>query len=117
MANLKIFKSIHDKEMLLVNNYEYMFDKKRLRIRDQNYIYYWKCTKRCGATFRTIFEHGEHKQDNCFIINDHSHAPDTVKHHCKILKNKIKKCAQTSQDSPNQIHQNETKNENKELKI
>lgn len=64
-----------------------MFDKKRLRIREQNNIYYWKCTKRCGATFRTIFEHGEHKQDNCFINNDHSHAPDTVKHHCKILKN------------------------------
>jgi len=110
MASLQTFKSIHDKEMLLVNNYEYMFDKKRLRIRDQNNIYYWKCTKRCGATFRTIFEHGEHKQDKCFINNDHSHAPDTVKHHCKILKNKIKKCAQNSQDSPNQIYQNEIAN-------
>jgi len=85
MASIQTFKSIPD--MLLLNNYEYMFDKKRLRIRDQNNIYYWKCTKRCGATFRTIFEHGQHKQDNCFINNDHYHAPDTVKHHCKILKN------------------------------
>jgi len=69
MASIKAFKSIHDKEMLLVNNYEYMFDKKRHRIRDQNNIYYWKWLKRCGATFRIIFEHGEHKQGNCFIIN------------------------------------------------
>lgn len=63
-----------------------MFDKKRLRIREQNNIYYWKCTKRCGATFRTIFEHGEHKQDNCFINNDHSHAPDTVINTVKNLR-------------------------------
>jgi len=89
-----------------------MFDKKRLRISDQNNVYYWKCIKQCGATFLTIFEHGEHKQDNCFIINDHSHAPDTVKHHCKILKNKIKKCAQATQDLPNQIYLNEIANFN-----
>jgi len=48
LVSIKTFKSIHDKEILLVNNYEYMFDKKRQRIRDQKNIYYWKCTKRCG---------------------------------------------------------------------
>jgi hypothetical protein len=35
------------------------------------YIYYWKCTKQRGATIRTIFDHSEHKQDDCSIINDH----------------------------------------------
>lgn len=92
MASLKTLKSRHDKEILLLNNYEFMLDKIRLRIRDQNNIYYWKCTKRCGTTFRTIFYHGEHKQEDCSIINDHYHAPDTVKIQCKI-----KKCAQASQ--------------------
>jgi hypothetical protein len=110
MASLKTFKSIHGKEMLLVNNYEFMLDKIRLRIRDQNNIYYWKYTNRCGATFRTIFDHGKHKQDDCSIFNDHYHAPDTVKIQCNILKNKIKKCAQASQDAPNQIYLNEIAN-------
>jgi len=87
MSSLKTFKRIHNKEMLLVNNYEFMLDKIRLPIRDKNNVYYWKCTKRRGVTFRTIFEHGEHKQDNCFIIHDHYHAKDTVKIQCKIKKN------------------------------
>lgn len=63
-----------------------MLDKKRLRIRDRNNIIYWKYTKRCGVTFRTIFEQDEHKKDNCFNNNKHSHAPETVKNYCKTLK-------------------------------
>jgi hypothetical protein len=35
MASLKTFKSIHDEEILLINNYEFMLDKIRLRICNQ----------------------------------------------------------------------------------
>jgi len=61
-------------------------------IHDKINKYYWKCIKRRWAIFRTILiEHGEHKKDNCFIIYILTHQISTVKHHCEILKNKIKK--------------------------
>jgi hypothetical protein len=36
---INIFKSIHGKDMLTVDNYEYMLDKKRLRKHDENMVY------------------------------------------------------------------------------
>jgi len=54
-------------------------------------------TKRCVAIFRTIFEYSVYKKNNYyFIINKHSHAPDSVLSQIKIIKNKNKKMCSTS---------------------
>jgi len=46
--------------MLLVNEYEFMFNKNNFRKRDKENVYYWICVKKCGATFRTIIKNNEH---------------------------------------------------------
>jgi len=40
--------------MLLINEYELMFNKNNLHKWDGENVYYWICIKKCGATFLTI---------------------------------------------------------------
>jgi len=91
--------------MLLVNEYEFMFNKNNFRKRDKENVYYWICVKKCGATFRTIIKNNEHIKDESCTLMDHSHAPNPIKNECKIIKNKIKTAALQSQDNPHKIYQ------------
>jgi len=38
--------------MLLINEYEFMFNKNHLRKRNDENVYYWICVKKSGVTFR-----------------------------------------------------------------
>jgi len=93
--------------MLLVNEYEFMFNKKNFCKRDNENVYYWICVKKCGATFRIIIKNNEHTKDKSCILMDHSHAPNPIKNECKIIKNKIKTAALQSQDNPHKIYQDQ----------
>lgn len=39
VLNINTFKNIHGKDMLLVNNYQFMFYKNLLRKREENNVY------------------------------------------------------------------------------
>jgi hypothetical protein len=57
--------------MLLVNEYEFLFNKNNFRKRDKENVYYWICVKKCGATFQTIIKNNKHIKDESCIIIDH----------------------------------------------
>lgn len=95
MCTIKFISTIHKKNMLLVNEYEFMFSKNNFCKWDKENVYYWICVKKCGATFRKIIKNNEHIQNKSCILMDHSRAPNPIKKEYKIIKNKIKTAAST----------------------
>jgi len=80
---IKLISTIHKKNMLLVNEYEFMFNKNNFRKRDKENVYYWICVKKCGATFRTIIKNNEHIKDESCILIDYLHASNPIKINAK----------------------------------
>lgn len=74
---------MHKKNMLLVNECEFMFNKNNFRKRDKENVYYSICVKKCSATFRTIIKNNEYIKDESCICMDHSHALNPIKINAK----------------------------------
>lgn len=70
---IKFISTIHKKYMFMVNEYEFMYSKKKFRKRDSTNVYYYilllDLCQKCGATFRAIIKNHEHniKDESCIL--------------------------------------------------
>jgi len=55
-CTIKLISTIHNKNMLLVNEYEFMFNKNNFRKRDNENVYYWICVKNVVLHFKQLLK-------------------------------------------------------------
>lgn len=101
MCSIEIIKSIHGGKLLSVNNFLYILKKNYKRKRDNQNVFYWTCSTKCGVKICTVqISNGEHKLDefSTFSVNQHSHTADPIAIEAKKIKENIKNQALTSND-------------------
>jgi hypothetical protein len=81
MCSVEIIKSIHGGKLLNLNHFLYTLNKIYKRKRDDQNVFYWSCSTKCGTKICTVKTlDGEHKIDefSTFSKNQHFHAADPI---------------------------------------
>jgi len=79
--SIKVRESIHGGKLLSVNIFLYILNKNYKRKRDNQNVFYWTCSTKCGAKLCAVeTSNGELKIDekSTFSENQHSHSVDPI---------------------------------------